>query len=39
VHARAVAQALVRTVPSAEGVLVLPSDALIRLGSEQAPAS
>ena len=33
VHARAVAQALVRTLPSATGVVVLASDALARLGS------
>lgn len=32
VHARAVAQALVRTVPTAQGVVVLASDALVRLG-------
>lgn len=33
VHARAVAQALVRTVPVAEGVQVLASDALARAGA------
>jgi uncharacterized protein YbjT (DUF2867 family) len=33
VHARAVAQALVRTVPTAEGVVVLASDALARIGA------
>lgn len=32
VHARAVAQALVRTLPSAQGVVVLASDALARIG-------
>jgi uncharacterized protein YbjT (DUF2867 family) len=32
VHARAVARALVRTVPGAEGVVVLPSDVLARIG-------
>lgn len=32
VHARAVAQALVRTVPTAQGVVVLASDALARIG-------
>lgn len=32
VHARAVAQALVRTVPTAEGVVVLASDALAKRG-------
>ncbi len=36
VHARAVAQALVRTVPTAEGVVVLPSDVLARTGGEGA---
>lgn len=35
VHARAVAQALVRTVPTAEGVVVLPSDVLARIGAER----
>lgn len=35
VHARAVAQALVRTVPTVEGVVVLPSDVLARIGAEQ----
>ncbi|MCA0175961.1 MAG: NAD(P)H-binding protein [Proteobacteria bacterium] len=35
VHARAVAQALVRTVPTAEGVIVLPSDVLARIGAER----
>ncbi|MGJ7916687.1 NAD(P)H-binding protein [Massilia sp. LXY-6] len=34
VHARAVAQSLVRTVPAAEGVVVLASSALVRIGSE-----
>lgn len=33
VHARAVAQALVRTVPAAEGVVVLASDALAKVGA------
>lgn len=37
VHARAVAQSLVRTVPAAEGVVVLASSELARIGSE-APA-
>lgn len=32
VHARAVAQALVRTLPGAQGVVVLASDALARIG-------
>lgn len=32
VHARAVAQALVRTLPTAQGVVVLASDALARIG-------
>lgn len=32
VHARAVAQALVRTVPTAQGMVVLGSDALARIG-------
>ena len=32
VHARAVAQALVRTLPSAKGVVVLASDALVCIG-------
>ncbi|BET11192.1 nucleoside-diphosphate sugar epimerase [Pandoraea sputorum] len=35
VHARAVAQALVRTVPESEGVVVLPSDVLARIGAER----
>jgi uncharacterized protein YbjT (DUF2867 family) len=35
VHARAVAQSLVRTVPVAEGVRVLASDELIRIGAER----
>lgn len=35
VHARAVAQSLVMTVPAAEGVLVLASDALSKLGAER----
>nr|WP_301295669.1 NAD(P)H-binding protein [Pseudomonas nitroreducens] len=34
VHARAVAQALVRTVPTAGGVVVLASDVLVRLGDQ-----
>jgi uncharacterized protein YbjT (DUF2867 family) len=34
VHARAVARALVKTLPQAEGVVVLASDALARLGAE-----
>ena len=34
VHARAVAQALVRTLPTAQGVVVLPSDVLARIGAE-----
>jgi uncharacterized protein YbjT (DUF2867 family) len=34
VHARAVARALVRTMPGAEGVVVLPSDVLIRIGGQ-----
>ena len=33
VHAKAVAQALVQTVPTANGVVVLASDVLIKLGS------
>lgn len=33
VHALAVALALVRTVPAAQGVVVLPSDELVRLGT------
>lgn len=33
VHAQAVALALVRTVPAAHGVVVLPSDELVRLGT------
>ena len=33
VHAQAVALALVRTVPAACGVVVLPSDELVRLGT------
>lgn len=36
VHAQAVAQALVRTVPAAKGVVVLPSDVLARMGAAQA---
>ncbi len=36
VRAQAVAQALLRTVPTAQGVVVLPSDALVRLGGRQA---
>lgn len=36
VHARAVAQALLRTVPTADGVAVLPSDVLVRLGAGRA---
>ena len=32
VHARAVALALVRTLPTAQGVVVLASDALARIG-------
>jgi uncharacterized protein YbjT (DUF2867 family) len=32
VHARAVARALVKTVPAAEGTVVLPSDVLARIG-------
>lgn len=36
VRAQAVAQALVRTVPTAQGVVVLPSDVLTRLGAERA---
>lgn len=35
VHAKAVAQALVRTVPTAEGLVVYPSDALARLGADR----
>jgi uncharacterized protein YbjT (DUF2867 family) len=35
VHARAVAQSLVRTVPVAEGVRVLASDELIRIGADR----
>jgi uncharacterized protein YbjT (DUF2867 family) len=35
VHARAVAQALVRTVPVARGVRVLASDELARIGAER----
>ncbi|TLP73678.1 nucleoside-diphosphate sugar epimerase [Pseudomonas nitroreducens] len=34
VHAQAVAQALVRTVPTAEGVVVLASNVLARLGNK-----
>jgi len=34
VHARAVARALVRTVPEAKGAVVLPSDRLARIGAE-----
>lgn len=34
VHARAVAQALVRTLPTAEGVVVLASNVLVRLGDQ-----
>ncbi len=33
VHARAVALALVRSVPAAQGIVELPSDALVRLGT------
>jgi uncharacterized protein YbjT (DUF2867 family) len=33
VHARAVAQALVRTLPAAEGLVVLASNELVRLGT------
>lgn len=36
VRARAVAQALLRTVPTAERVVVLPSDVLGRLGADRA---
>ncbi len=36
VHAQAVAQALLYTVPTAQGVVVLASDALVRLGSGRA---
>ncbi|MDN7445548.1 nucleoside-diphosphate sugar epimerase [Burkholderia cepacia] len=36
VRARAVAHALVRTVPTAQGVVVLPSDVLTSLGAERA---
>jgi uncharacterized protein YbjT (DUF2867 family) len=35
VHAKAVAQSLVRTVPAADGVVVLGSDALARIGAER----
>jgi uncharacterized protein YbjT (DUF2867 family) len=35
VHAKAVAQSLVRTVPAADGVVVLASDALARIGAER----
>ena len=35
VHARAVAQALLRTVPAASGVVVLASDVLARIGDQQ----
>ncbi|WP_321810415.1 NAD(P)H-binding protein [Burkholderia sp. BCC1985] len=35
VHAEAVAQALVRTVPTSRGVVVLPSAELVRLGAAQ----
>jgi uncharacterized protein YbjT (DUF2867 family) len=35
VHARSVARSLVRTVPAAEGVRVLASDELIRIGAER----
>ena len=35
VHARAVAQALVRTTPTAQGVVILPSHELARLGAAQ----
>jgi uncharacterized protein YbjT (DUF2867 family) len=35
VYARAVAQSLVRTVPEARGVRVLPSDELARIGAER----
>ncbi|MBD9678358.1 NAD(P)H-binding protein [Pseudomonas sp. PDM18] len=34
VHARAVAQSLVRTLPQAEGVVVLASNVLVRLGED-----
>ncbi len=33
VHAQAVAQSLVKTVPTAEGVVVLPSDVLTSTGN------
>jgi uncharacterized protein YbjT (DUF2867 family) len=33
VHARAVALALVRSVPAAQGIVELPSDAMVRLGT------
>lgn len=33
VHARAVALALLRTVPTAQGLVVLPSDELVRIGT------
>lgn len=36
VHAQAVAQVLVRTVPTVQGVAVLRSDVLARLGAERA---
>lgn len=36
VHALAVAQALVRTVPAAQGVVVLPSHLLAKIGGERA---
>lgn len=35
VHAQAVAKALVKTVAQAQGISILPSDALIRLGAER----
>jgi hypothetical protein len=35
VHAKAVAQSLVGTVPAADGVVVLASDALARIGAER----
>jgi uncharacterized protein YbjT (DUF2867 family) len=35
VHAKTVAQSLVRTVPAADGVVVLASDALARIGAER----
>lgn len=36
VHAQAVANALVKTVEQARGISILPSDALVRLGSERS---